>query len=117
MPKIFAMLVSLQIGAVVPALAMDKITYLACKAENEGAASVVGLDDTTQKVCDRSVEAFWFAPPAFGPAKVIWNDGLYTKAIYRTGSDKRYEQNFLLLVHRGHCHKVEPATSQSCNLQ
>ena len=114
MPKIFPMLVGLLVGAS-PAFAMDGITYLACKAE--GAASVVGLDDTTHKVCDRSVETFWFAPTTFEPAKVIWSDGLYTKAIYRTGSDKRYEQDFLLLVHHGHCDKVEPTTSQSCKLQ
>ena len=84
------------------------------QADNDDAASVFGLDDTAQKVCDRSVEATWFSPTTFEPAKVIWNDGLSTKAIYRTG-DKRYEHDFLLLVHIGHCDKVEPTAAQKCS--
>jgi len=102
-------------GVAVPVFGADKITYFACKADNDDEASVFGLDDIAQKVCDRSVEATWFSPTTFESAKVIWNDGLSTKAIYRTG-DKRYEHNFLLLVHTGHCDKVQPTTSQSCKL-
>ena len=97
-----------------PVLAGDKITYFACKADNDDEASVFGLDDTAQKVCDRSVEPTWFSPSTFEPSKVIWSDGIYTKAIYRTGN-KRYEHDFLLLVHVGHCDKVEPMPVQKCN--
>jgi hypothetical protein len=97
-----------------PALAGDKINYVACKADNEDTVSVFGIDDSAQKICDRSVDATWFSPSTFEPAKIIWNDGLSTKAIYRTG-DKRYEHDFLLLVHTGHCEKFkEPAASQTC---
>ena len=100
--------------SVVPAFAGDKITYLACRADNEYDASVFGLDDAAHKVCDRSVETTWFSPTTFKSAKVIWNDGFSTKGVYRTGKDKRYEHDFLLLVHVGHCEKVEPAASQFC---
>jgi hypothetical protein len=115
MRMIIAVLACLLLDAAAPTFAADKITYFACKADNENEASVFGLDDTAQKVCDRSVETLWFSPGTFDASKVIWSDGLYTKAIYRGGKDKRYERDLLLLlVHTGHCDKVQPATSQSC---
>ena len=115
MRQFIPVLAGVLFGVAVPVFAADKITYFVCKADNDDEASVFGLDDTAQKVCDRSVEATWFSPTTFESAKVIWNDGLSTKAIYRTG-DKRYEHNILLLVHTGHCDKVQPTASQSCNL-
>jgi hypothetical protein len=114
MRRIISALASTLFGLVIPAFAGDQITYVSCRADNDDEASVFGLDNTAQKVCDRSVEATWFSPSTFESSKVIWSDGLYTKAIYRTG-DKRYEHNFLLLVHTGHCDKVEPTASQKCN--
>ncbi len=113
MRGIVVALASTLIGFAVPALGEDKIAYFSCRADNDPQASIVGLDETTQKVCDRSVEPTWFSPTVFEAAKVIWNDGLSTKAIYRTG-DKRYEHNFLLLVHTGHCDKAEPTAAQKC---
>ena len=114
MRQFIPVLAGVLFGVAVPVFAADKITYFACKADNDDEASVFGLDDTAQKVCDRSVEPTWFSPSTFEPSKVIWSDGIYTKAIYRTG-DKRYEHNLLLLVHTGHCDKVEPTASQKCD--
>jgi hypothetical protein len=114
MRRFIPVLAGVLFGVAVPVFAADKITYFACKADNDDEASVIGLDDTAQKVCDRSVEGTWFSPTTFESAKVMWSDGLYTKAIYRTG-DKRYEHDFLLLVHTGHCDKIEPTASQKCS--
>jgi hypothetical protein len=114
MRKNIHVLTSMLFSVVAPAFAGDKITYLACRADNEYDASNFGLDDAAHKVCDRSVETTWFSPTTFESAKVIWTDGFSTKAVYRTGQDKRYEHDFLLLVHVGHCEKVEPAASQFC---
>jgi hypothetical protein len=114
MRRIISFLASMLFGLVIPAFAGDKISYFACRADNDDKASVVGLDDTTREVCDRSVEGTWFSPSTFESTKVMWSDGLYTKAIYRTG-EKRYEHDFLLLVHIGHCDKVEPTAFQKCN--
>jgi hypothetical protein len=108
------MLACLLFGTAAPTFAGDKITYFACKADNESEASVFGVDDTVQKVCDRSIETLWFSPGTFEASKVIWSDGLYTKAIYRGGKNKRYERDLLLLVHTGHCDKVQPENSQIC---
>jgi hypothetical protein len=91
-----------------------KITYFSCRADNDSEASVVGLDETTQKVCDRSIEASWFSPTVFEAAQVVWNDGFFTKAIYREGR-KHYEHNLLLLVHSGHCDKTQPTAGQKCS--
>ena len=115
MRRFIPVLAGVLFGVAVPVFAADKITYFTCKADNDDEASVIGLDDTAQKVCDRSVEGTWFSPTTFELSKVMWSDGLYTKAIYRTG-DKRYEHDFLLLVHTGHCDRIEPTTSQSCKL-
>ena len=114
MRRIMFALASTLLALAQPAHAGDRITYFACRADNEDEASVFGLDETAQKVCDRSVEATWFSPTTFEAGKVLWSDGLSTKAIYRTG-DKRYEHDFLLLVHTGHCDKVEPSPAQKCN--
>jgi len=114
MRRIIFALASTLLGLAEPVLAGNQVTYFACRADNEDEVSVFGLDDTAQKVCDRSVEATWFSPTTFEAGKVIWNDGLSTKAIYRTG-DKRYEHDFLLLVHIGHCDKLEPTVAQKCN--
>ncbi len=114
MRRVIFALAGVLLGLAQPAHAGDRITYFACRADNEDEASVFGLDETGQKVCDRSVEATWFSPTTFEAGKVIWSDGLSTKAIYRTG-DKRYEHDFLLLVHTGHCDKVEPSPAQKCN--
>ena len=113
MRKIIFSLASTLLGLAQPVLAGTQVTYFACKADNEDEVSVFGLDDIAQKVCDRSLEATWFSPTTFEAGNVIWNDGLSTKAIYRTG-DKRYEHDFLLLVHIGHCDKVEPSPAQTC---
>ena len=113
MRKVIFMLACVVIGTA-PTFAADKVTYLACKADNEDEASVFGLNDTARKVCDRSVETSWFEPTIFEPSKVIWSDGPFTKAIYRGGKNKRYERDLLLLVHIGHCDKVQPASSQIC---
>src|SRR5450631_4087901 len=105
MRMIMTVLAWLMFGAAAPTFAGDKITYFACKADNEDDASVFGLDDTARKVCDRSVEKLWFSPSTFDSSKVIWSDGLYTKSIYRGGKNKHYERDLLLLVHIGHCDK------------
>ncbi len=115
MRRVIFALAGVLLGFAQPAHASDRITYFACKADNEDEASVFGLDETSQKVCDGSVEATWFSPTTFEAGKVIWSDGLSIKAIYRTGA-KRYEHNFLLLVHTGHCDKVVPSPAQKCNL-
>jgi hypothetical protein len=116
MRRIISALAGTLFSVVGPAFAGDQITYFACRADNEDEASVFGLDDTAQKVCDRSVGATWFSPSTFEAARVIWNDGFSTKAIYRKGNDQHYEHNLLLLMHTGHCEKVkEPTASQKCN--
>lgn len=114
MRRIMFALVSTLAGLAVPTVAGDQITYFSCRADNDSEPSVVGLNETTQKVCDRSVEATWFSPTVFEAAKVVWNDGLSSKAIYRKGI-KHYEHNVLLLVHTGHCDKTAPTAAQKCS--
>jgi hypothetical protein len=114
MRRVMFALVSTLIGLALPAVAEDQIRYFSCRADNDSEASVVGLNEATQKVCDRSIEVTWFSPAEFDAAKVAWNDGLSTKAIYRKGR-KHYEHNLLLLVHIGHCDKTQPTNAQKCS--
>ncbi len=95
-----------------PASAGDIIRYLECRAETT--PSLFGIDETTKKVCDRAAQDTWFAPSSFDAAKIVWNDGGSTKAIYRTGKDKRYEHDILILVHIGRCKKVAPPAALLC---
>ena len=112
MRLMFALLI---IVSTVPAYAGGKITYFNCKADNEDATSVFGLDDSTKMVCDRSIRANWFVPTEFDAKQVSWNDTASTKTIYRAGKGKRYEHNTLILVHIGHCaHEKVPDASQVC---
>jgi len=96
------------------ASAADVIRYLSCRADNESTASIFGIDETTKKVCDRESGASWFAPPIFDASKIEWNDGWSTKSICRTGKDKRYEHDILILVHIGRCKKVAAPSEQLC---
>lgn len=103
------------IAAIAPAaLGADKITYLECRADNEEAPSLFGIDDTRQKVCDRAVQDTWFAPSTFDARLVSWQDGSSTKSIYRKGKEKRYEHNLLLLVHVGRCNHVKAPDTEPC---
>ncbi len=105
----------LMIVSWVPAYAGGNITYFNCKADNEDAPGVYGLDDSAKKVCDRSVQNAWFAPAEFDANIVTWNDGASTKTIYRSGKGKRYQHDTLILVHIGHCsHEKVPNASQVC---
>ena len=96
------------------AASADKITYLECRADNEDQPSLYALDDTTQKVCDRAVQDTWFSPATFDARLVSWQDGGSTKSIYRTGTDRRYEHNVLILVHIGRCKKVSAPATELC---
>jgi hypothetical protein len=101
-------------SAAIPASAGDVIRYVECRADNETAPSIFGIDETTKKVCDRSTQDTWFSPSTFDAAKIVWNDGGSTKAIYRTGKDKRYEHDILILVHIGRCKKAPVPAAQLC---
>ena len=98
-----------------PAYAGGSINYFNCKADNEDRPSVFGLDDSTKKVCDRSIKHAWFAPAQFDATQVTWNDGASTKTIYRSGKGKRYQHDTLMLVHIGHCsHEKVPDAANVC---
>jgi hypothetical protein len=91
------------------------IRYVECRADDDSAPSVFGLDEITKQVCDRGVQAGWFAPAEFDAKEIAWFDGPTRKAIYRTGKDKRYEHDELILVHIGRCRKVKtPEAAQLC---
>jgi hypothetical protein len=93
----------------------DKIDYYECKADNDEAASVFGVDETTGKVCDRSSQVAWITPTALDDAHVVWNDQTSTKAIYRKGKEKRYEHDVFIFVHVGHCSHLKVPPAQTCS--
>jgi hypothetical protein len=92
----------------------DVIRYLECRADNESSPSLVGIDETAKKVCDREAQDTWFAPSIFDAAEIEWNSGVSTKAIYRKGKHKHYEHDLLFLVHIGHCRKAAAPPSELC---
>lgn len=96
------------------AASANKITYFECRADNEDTPSLLALDDSTQKVCDRAVQDTWFTPPIFDAKLVSWQDGGSTKSIYRKGKEKRYEHNVLILVHIGRCNHVKAPPGELC---
>jgi len=60
------------------------------------------------------VEDTSFSPATFDARLVSWQDGGSTKSIYRTGTDRRYEHNVLILVHIGRCKKVSAPATELC---
>jgi hypothetical protein len=90
------------------------VHYLSCRADNETAPAIFGLDEVSKKVCDRAAGQKWFAPTEFDAAVVEWSDGASTKVIYRAGKHKHYEHNILLLNHVGHCSKVAAPATPLC---
>ncbi|MFA5901874.1 MAG: hypothetical protein WC829_22485 [Hyphomicrobium sp.] len=96
-----------------PALS-GNVHYLACRADNESRDSIIGLDETARRVCDRDAGPKWLTPMAFDAALVEWSDGGSTKSIYRKGRHKHYEHNILLLNHIGHCNKVPTPSTPLC---
>lgn len=103
--------------AAAPALAGDvrgDIHYVACRADNEARETIIGLDETTKRVCDRDAGPKWLTPIEFDAAVIEWSDGGSTKSIYRKGRHKHYEHSILLLNHIGHCNKVRAPVTPLC---
>jgi len=90
------------------------VHYLACRADNESADSLFGIDEAAKRVCDRQAGSRWIKPMAFDAALIQWSDGASTKAIYRKGRHKHYEHNYLLLNHIGHCNKAAAPAAPLC---
>lgn len=98
------------------ASADDVVRYLSCRADNETTESIIALDETTKKVCDRGTGSSWFEPSVFDKAKIEWSDGAgSTKSIFmKSKGGKRYEHDTFILVHIGHCKKVAAPPTQLC---
>src|SRR4029079_14930781 len=90
------------------------VHYLSCRADNETAPAIFGLDEVSKKVCDRDAGQKWFAPTEFDAAVVEWSAGASTKVIYRGGSHNTYEPNILLLNHVGHGGRVAAPATPLC---
>jgi hypothetical protein len=98
------------------ATAGDAVHYLSCRADNEDTPSLVGIDETTKKVCDREFSSQWLAPLEFDGAKIEWGDGGgSTKSITHNRKGSRYEHDtYFVLVHIGHCNKAKAPSVEPC---
>ena len=103
----------LSIGA--PARA-DVIHYYACRADNEDQPSLVAIDETTKKVCDREFAEGWMTPTVFNAGNIEWGDGGATsKLIVHSRKGSRYEHHtYFIIVHIGHCNKVKAPATAPC---
>lgn len=98
------------------ASAGDAIRYLACRADNEDAQSLIAINDTTKKVCDHEFAAGWIAPMVFDSTMIEWGDGgASRKSISRNRRGSRYEHDtYFVIVHIGHCSKVKAPSRPLC---
>lgn len=105
----------LLLSGVAPAYA-DVIHYYACRADNEEQASLVAIDETTKKVCDREFAAGWMTPTAFDASTIEWGDGGgASKLIIHSRKGSRYERHtYFIIVHIGHCNKVKAPPAPPC---
>lgn len=99
------------------ASAGDAIRYFACRADNEDAQSLIAIDETTHKVCDRDFAPGWITPTTFDQTTIEWSDGAASlKSIVRSRKGIRYEHDSLfIVVHIGHCSKVKAPAAPLCN--
>lgn len=117
LPSVFLLASLLLSGIASAASAGDAIRYLACRADNEDAPSLIAIDETTHKVCDRDFAPGWITPMTFDQTTVEWSDGAASlKSIVRSRKGIRYEHDSLfIVVHIGHCSKVKAPTAPICN--
>lgn len=94
----------------------DVIHYVACRADNEDAQSLIAIDDTTKKVCDREFASGWITPMIFNDTTVEWGDGAASrKSITRGRKGSRYEHDtYFIVVHIGHCTKLKAPAAPLC---
>jgi hypothetical protein len=98
------------------ALAGDDVKYLSCRADNEDAESLVAIDETTKKVCDREFDSSWMTPLVFNGSTIEWGTGPSRKSITRGKKGSRYEHDtYFIVVHIGHCTKLKAPSSPLCN--
>ncbi len=96
------------------AIAGDAIQYYECRADNDATTSIFALDDTTRKVCDRTSQDKWIEPSEYNSGKVVWDDFMSTKTIYRQGKNRGYEHDVLVFVHTGRCSRLRTRPAQTC---
>ena len=106
----------LSVGIAPAAPAADVIHYLSCRADNEDAESVIAVDETTRKVCDRDFAPGWITPMIFDQSTIEWSDGAASrKSIVRSRKGLRYEHDSLfIVVHIGHCSKAKALPAIPC---
>jgi hypothetical protein len=98
------------------AWAGDDVKYLSCRADNEDAPSLIMIDETTRKVCDREFGSGWITPLIFNSSTVEWGDGPSRKSITQGKKGSRYEHDsYFIVVHIGHCTKLKAPSAPPCN--
>lgn len=99
------------------ASAADAIRYLACRADNEDGQSLIAINETTRKVCDREFAAGWIAPLVFDATTIEWGDGgASRKSISYSRKGSRYEHDtYFVIVHIGHCNKIKAPSAPLCS--
>ena len=103
-------------GVAAAASAGDGVKYLSCRADNEDAPSLIAIDETAKKVCDREFAAGWMTPLVFDATTVEWGDGPSRKSITRGKKGSRYEHDtYFIVVHIGHCSKLKAPSAPMCN--
>ena len=104
--------------AAVPSVnAGDVVYYLACRADNEDQQSVVAIDETAKKICDREFSTAWMAPMAFDKSLIEWGNGSSDrKSIVRSRKGSRYEHDtYFVVSHIGHCNKIKAPPAPLCS--
>jgi hypothetical protein len=107
----------LALATVMPASAGDVVHYFACRADNEDQESVVAIDETTKKICDREYGQEWMTPTVFAKNEIDWGEssGSNRKSITRGRKGSRYEHaTYFIVVHIGHCNKVKAPSTPLC---
>jgi hypothetical protein len=107
----------LLLAAATPADAGDVVHYFACRADNEDQESIVAIDETTKKICDREFAQAWMTPTVFAKNEIDWGEtgGSNRKSITRSRKGSRYEHDtYFIMVHIGHCNKVKAPSTPLC---
>lgn len=99
------------------ASAGDVVHYLACRADNEDQQSIVAIDETAKKVCDREFSSGWMTPTAFDKSLIEWGNGSSDrKSIVTSRKGSRYEHDtYFVIVHIGHCNKIKAPAAPLCS--
>lgn len=113
----FIMAAVLLSAAVSSVNAGDVVHYLACRADNEDQQSIVAIDETTKKICDREFSSAWMAPMAFDKSLIEWGNGSSDrKSIATSRKGSRYEHDtYFVVVHIGHCNKIKAPPTPLCS--